>query len=302
MNIIGAGLAGLLAGNLFQRAHIFEAGSEDQISHKAVLRFRSGAVGDAVGIEFRPVTVHKGIWFDEMFREPNIQLANFYSQKIIGRVADRSIWNLAPVQRWIAPENIVEQMAERCGSRISWGTPVRENEFDSSTDLISTMPMPQLVAMLPDQFLTAPKFKYAAIKVRRWRIETADTFQTIYFPSPYANLYRATLTGSLLIAEYIEDNGEWQPEQADEEMFRAFGIDPASATPVDHVRQRFGKIAPVDDAWRRNFILQATLKHRVYSLGRFATWRNILLDDVLHDVAVIKRIISGGAYAATRAV
>jgi hypothetical protein len=272
------------------------------VQHKAVLRFRSSAVGDAVGIEFRPVTVHKGIWFNNAFVEPNIQLANYYSQKIIGRIADRSIWNLAPAQRWIAPENIVAQMAERCQGRISWATPVQDSEFDANTDRISTIPMPQLVTLLPDQFLSVPKFNYAAIRVRRWRVLNADAFQTIYFPSPFVNLYRASLTGSLLIAEYIEDNSDWSAEQADEEMFNAFGIDSATVDATDSVRQRYGKIAPIDDAWRRNFILQATLKHRVYSLGRFATWSNILLDDVLHDISVIKRLISGGAYAATRAV
>jgi hypothetical protein len=32
-------------------------------------------------------------------------------------------------------------------------------------------------------------------------------------------------------------------------------------------------------------------------IGRFATWRNILLDDVVDDIAVIKRLMRhGGAY------
>ena len=295
MQIIGAGLAGLLAGNIMQRAKLFEAGPEDQVNHKAVLRFRSSAVGDAIGIEFRPVTVHKGIWFDGKFVQPNIQLANLYSQKVINKIIDRSIWNIEPAQRWIAPNDLVAQMAERCHGRIEWNTNVQQLQPDT----ISTIPMPTLAKLLGVQ--DAPAFQYAGITVRRWRVQDADAFQTIYFPSTATNLYRATLTGSLLVAEYVTDNSDWRPEQADEEMWEAFGLLAGYAAPLDTTQQRFGKIAPVDEAWRRQFILHATLRHRVYSLGRFATWRNLLLDDALRDIAVIKRLITGGAYAAVRA-
>jgi hypothetical protein len=294
MRIIGAGLAGLLAGNLFQRATLYESGPEEQISHRAVLRFRSSAVGDAVGVEFRPVTVYKGIWNGNTFAAPNIELANLYSQKVIGRLADRSIWNVDPAQRWIAPENLVEQMAERCRGRIHWNTQLTEIT-DTKQETISTIPLPAAARMLNARDM--PQFEFAPIIVRRWRIVNADVFQTIYFPSPSTNLYRATITGSLLVAEFIND----AQQEDEEEMFAAFGISD-SIDSIDSHRQRFGKIVPINDAWRRQFILHATLQHRIYSLGRFATWRNILLDDVLHDVAVIKRLIAGGAYAATRQI
>ena len=55
--IVGAGLAGLIAGSIFPRAQLFEAGDESQSIHKAVLRFRTSAVGDATGVEFKKVNV-----------------------------------------------------------------------------------------------------------------------------------------------------------------------------------------------------------------------------------------------------
>jgi hypothetical protein len=297
MIIIGAGLAGLLAGNVFQRAAIFEAGPSSQVLHKAVLRFRSPAVGNAAGIDFRKVLVHKGIWVDGEFVKPSIQLANSYSKKVINRLADRSIWKQEPVERFIAPEDLVTQLAERCGNRIEWNTPVtRELLFDHEQS-ISTMPMPLLAAMLydePGQNFTMPEFNYAPIAVKRWRVKGADVFQTIYYPESIMPVYRASITGDLLVAEFMG-----QPNTScEDEIFGSFGIDESDVDLVDNTKQKFGKIAPIDEHWRKQFILNSSTQHGVYSVGRFATWRNILLDDVLQDLAVVKRLASGGNYEA----
>lgn len=292
MIIIGAGLAGLMAGNVFQRAAIFEAGPANQMLHKAVLRFRTPAVGNAAGIDFRKVLVHKGIWVDGEFVQPNIQLANSYSKKVINRLADRSIWKQEPVERYIAPEDLVMQLAERCGNRIEWSTPVTEEIFSEGEQIISTMPMPVLADMLGvDQ---APEFNYAPITVKRWRVKDADVFQTVYFPEPIMPVYRASITGDLLVAEFIDV----PTTSCEDEIFGAFGLTSFDVTSVDRASQKFGKIAPIDEHWRKQFILNASIKHNVYSVGRFATWRNVLLDDVLQDLAVVKRLVSGGNYEA----
>lgn len=287
MKIIGAGLAGLLAANVFQRAKVFEAGSEDQVNHKAVLRFRTDAVGAACGIEFRKVRVHKGLWMNGSFRSPSIQLANLYSQKVVGRLADRSVWHLDPVDRFIAPEDLVAQMAERCGNRIEWGCQVEEvgNEKEPT---ISTIPMNVLARMLRCE--SPPEFSYEPIKVRRWHIPGADVFQTVYFPDPETNLYRASITGSLLIAEYMDEADNY-------DLFSPFGLTQAQCVELDSVKQRYGKIAPIDERWRRNFILNASVQHNIYSVGRFATWRNLILDSVLHDIHVVKKLVAGDRYS-----
>ncbi len=295
--IIGAGLAGLLAGNIFRDAQIFEAGPETQISHKAVLRFRTPAVGNVVGIDFKNVTVNKGIYCDGEYVQPSILMANLYSKKVINRLADRSIWKQEPVERFIAPENLIEQLAGRCKGRLNWNAAIYNPDF-SGEPTISTIPMPALARMLASgtEQDSIPQFQYAPISVQRWRIPGAAVFQTIYFPDPCISLYRASITGDLLIAEFMNT-----PDlESVPEMLDAFGLDAQDVIALDNTKQRYGKIAPIEESWRRNFILQTTLKHNIFSVGRFATWRNILLDDVLHDLQVVKRLISGGMYDSAR--
>lgn len=292
MKIYGAGIAGLLAGCIFQNARIYESLPAGSVQHKALLRFRSSAVGDAVGIDFRCVRVHKGIRFGEKFVEPTIQLANWYSQKVVGRIADRSIWNLEPVDRFIAPEDFIEQLAERCNGRIHWNYEVAGEEFLSDDEpAISTLPMSVVARWAA---ASQPSFVHAPIKVKRWRVPGADVFQTIYFPHPSHGLYRASITGNLLIAEYIESKPDF--DNIDRDMFSAFGLGACDVEPLEGASQRFGKIAPIDDAWRKRFIFELTSKHNVYSLGRFGTWRNILLDDVIKDIAVLKKLMNSSIY------
>jgi len=293
--IYGAGIAGLLAGCMFQTAKIFEAGSEGQSQHKAVLRFRSSAVGDAVGIDFRKVRVHKGVWFDGAFVDPSIMLSNFYSKKVIGRLADRSIWNLEPVDRFIAPEDFIGQLAERCAGRIEWNHPITAEEaMESQEPVISTLPM-SLMAKFVDQYtpIITPEFGFAPITVRRWRIPNADVFQTVYFPSPETSLYRVSITGNLMIAEYAGEADDYY-------FWDAFGMHSTDCEPIDKVKQGFGKIAKIDEAWRKRFIFDLSQNRNIFSLGRFGTWRNLLLDDVLQDIAVLKKLMNTTSYERIR--
>lgn len=304
MEIYGAGIAGLIAGCMFQTATIFEAGSEGQAQHKAVLRFRTSAVGDAVGIEFRKVRVHKGLWLDGEFVGPSIQVANWYSKKVIGRLADRSIWNLDPVDRFIAPEDFIAQLADRCRGRIVWDHPVTAQQIAFSqigTPVITTLPMSAMFNLIseadPDltymDSLPVPSFSYAPIVVRRWRIPNADVFQTVYFPSTDTSLYRVSITGDLLIAEYVEKEDDYY-------FWDALGIAPADVESIETTKQRFGKIAKIDELWRKRFIFELSHRYGIFSLGRFGTWRNLLMDDVLKDIGVIKKLINTSSYERSR--
>lgn len=290
MKIYGAGIAGLLAGSIFQNARIYEAGSEGTVQHKAVLRFRSSSVGDAVGIDFRKVRVHKGLYSDGKFVRPSIMLANMYSKKVIGRLADRSIWNLDPVDRYIAPEDFIGQLAERCAGRVTWNHTLTADEILGTTEqAISTLPMSLMAKFVGAN--DAPEFSYEKIVVKRWRIPNADVFQTIYFPDAWTNLYRASITGDLLIAEFIdeEDDDDWA-------MLDAFGLSLNDVIPIEKVSQRYGKIAKINDEWRKKFIYELSAKHNIFSLGRFGTWKNILMDDALKDIQVIKKLMNSSIY------
>ena len=298
--IVGAGLAGLIAAHAWPQAPILEAASAPRPGHRALLRFRSEAVANLTGIEFRRVRVRKGIWAEGRFAAPAICWANQYAQKVVGRLAgERSIWNVEAVDRFVAPETFYEQLIEAVGHRVSWETPAVFNpspvEGEHRPLLISTAPLPVVLSAVGIQ---APcEFPRAPIRVTRWRVPGADVFQTVYFPERSLSVYRASITGETLIVESV-----MEPDEVDLlEVERAFGIDLNECELLESVEQKYGKIAPIDDATRKGMLFRLTHEHNIYSLGRFATWRNVLLDDVVEDISVIKRLLtSRTAYDAHR--
>jgi hypothetical protein len=299
--IVGAGLAGLIAAHAWPNARIIEASDKPRDAHKALLRFRSEAVSQLTGIEFRKVCVRKGVWSGERngFVEPSIRMSNLYSSKVLGGrlVGDRSIWSVEAVERFVAPENIYSQLLAAVGSRISWG-----EKFDfkacSSANVVSTAPLHTTARSFGLSFQS--RFERQAISVRRWRISGADLFQTIYFPEPSTPIYRASITGDILIAELQGPAGE----DVLHTLSRAFGIDLRRAESLGEAEQAYGKIAPIDDDERKRLLFELTTQFGVFSLGRFACWRNILLDDVVRDIGVIKRLVksTSQAYDVRRAI
>lgn len=104
-------------------------------------------------------------------------------------------------------------------------------------------------------------------------------------------MYRASITGDLLICEFAgEIVGDWQ-----DDLEKAFSL-PSSYTELDETTQRYGKIAPIDAAQRKQIIYLLTRDHGIYSIGRFATWRNILLDDVVSDAIAVKSLMTASAH------
>lgn len=290
MRIAGAGLAGLIAAHAWPQAPLFEPQSGPRAEHRALLRFRSRKVEQLTGIEFRAVTVRKGIWVRGEFVAPNIRIANMYSQKILGSVqADRSIWSIEPVERYIAPETLYDQLIESVGSRVHWGEACGfENP---SSPIINTAPMPVVLEALG--WGTADpsiQFKRAPIFVRRYRVEGCATHQTIYYPDPALSVYRATITGDLLI---VESTGDYFVMDA---VMEAFGIRPDRLQMLEQASQSYGKIVPLPDESRKALMLRLTQERGIFSLGRFATWRNILLDDVVDDITVIRRLLRVSHY------
>lgn len=295
--IIGAGLSGLIAAHLFPSMPIVEAQPEPQEMHKAVLRFRSDAVSRVTGIDFRQVVVRKGIYYKEEFHQPTINLANLYSQKCLGRVVgERSIWNLDPVQRWIAPEDFYWRMIEQAKARIEWNQKIDFNAFPFESDeVISTIPLPAALSQCGIQHNLT--FDRSPIKVIRFRVVSCDVFQTVYFPEPICPVYRASITGDLLIVEMMDWNdGHGNYDEWHEDVCRAFGIMEHDLEQLDEVKQQYGKIAPVDDVARKHLIGKLSIDHNIFSLGRFATWKNLLLDDVVQDCGKIKQLINASSY------
>lgn len=297
--IIGAGLAGLVAANAWPAAQIIEAAQEPRALHKALLRFRSDSVANLTGIEFRKVLVSKGIFSQGCFVGPNIRLGNRYTKKVTGRLSgDRSILDIAPVVRYIAPDTFYEQLVTAAQLRIFWNT--KADFAKIRNPHISTAPLPVVLNELGIQ--TDLQFERAPITVVRCRVRGADVFQTIYFPDDETPMYRASITGETLIIEAMTTDvaaKEWLP-RALVLVGRAFGADDVQV--METVQQQYGKIVPISDSERKNILFKLTQERGIYSLGRFATWRNILLDDVVKDAYAIKKMMNSQPYDVMRSI
>ena len=297
--IVGAGFTGLLAAHAWPNAKILEAAASPQGTHKALMRFRTDAVSSLTGIPFRKVHVKKGIFSNGEFTQPNVKVANQYAQKVIGKVVDRSIWDISPADRYVAPPDFYEQLVDAVGDRIEWG-----HRFDPALEwecpVINTAPLSIILKQLRVPF--ASDFRRAPVRVRRWRVPNADVYQTVYFPDPDTPIYRASITGDLLIVEESV-NGYDKPESMPlYYVGAAFGLDTNALEPLDDTQQQFGKVDSLPARQRKDILFALTQTYNLYSLGRFATWRNILLDDVVQDIHVIKRLLkSGTAYDARKA-
>jgi hypothetical protein len=290
--IIGAGLAGLVAGFEFPGVPILEAAPRGAAPHRALLRFRTDVVSRITGVPFRRVSVRKGVWSQGAFRSPNIQLANLYARKCLDRIAgDRSIWNIDEVIRYVAPESFIEQITEQMASRITYDHPF---DFGGWADgwspaegrIISTAPLSAALSALNEPPTLLPQLARAPIWTRRYRVHGADVHQTVYFPDHSLATYRASITGDLLIIELRA--GEFSEDHELGEVTHAMGLHPESIELIDAGHQRYGKIVPLPDDERRHWLSRLTIEAGIYSLGRFATWRNVLLDDVVNDAVVIR--------------
>lgn len=298
--IVGGGLAGLIAAHAWPSAPVFEAAPKPTATHRALLRFRTDAVSTLTGVEFRKVRVRKGIFYKGEFVAPNIQLANMYARKCTGRLSgDRSIWNIDPVDRFVAPDDLYERLVDQVGDRIRW-----DYKFDFAfrrevagsaqrSPIVSTAPLPLVAAQLKID-AAGQTFNRSGIIVQRFHIPGADTFQTVYFPSFDTDVYRASITGSTLIVESIGvPSNAYIPGSVE----AAFGLERSgNIVEQERVGQSFGKIVDIDPSVRKRLLFELTTKHGIYSLGRFATWRNILLDDVVGDIATVKRLLAADTH------
>ena len=300
MKIIGAGLAGLLSAHMLPEARVHEACEELKRGHFAVLRHRSNNISAATGVPFKEIKVVKSIWkavnnvWQGEHAKPDIQLCNLYARKVAGMVCDRSIWTADGVaKRWLAPDNFINKMAGPIMDRIEFSSKV-DSDFLKRQDepIISTMPMPVLAKMLG---IKMPNIRNDStpITVKRFKVPANNIYQTIYFPDPNNPVYRATLHEDLLIVEGVKDKYDidWR-----EWVGASFGLEEKTMLPIGVHEQKYGKITPIDDDFRKSFILHVTMKYNIWSVGRFATWRNLLLDDVHDDILKIKEMMSQHKY------
>jgi hypothetical protein len=296
VSIIGAGMAGLLAGAMFrQEATVYEAAKSLPNNHHALLRFRSDDIAQHLNIPFQPVEVVKIV---KPWRNKVADAAG-YSLKSNGRASLRSIKTAEGKvdQRFIAPPDFIEQLHDHC----------HDVRFGQAADLealkvlaekgpvLSTMPMPALMKLLG--YDDKPTFEYRhGMVVRADLYMPSDLCATIYYPDLDIPIIRATLTGELIQVELVDDFNQelWDVSRIMDLVLTDFGLESITYS-AELKRQAFAKIVGIDDRARRRFIMHATDEFNIYSIGRYAIWKEgLLLDDVFHDVRKIQAMLRSG--------
>lgn len=284
-------MAGLLAANMLRRHRpfILERQSSLPNNHHAVLRFRDEGVSQQLHIPFRAVRVFKSC--DES--DP-VKAMLRYSHKVLGRYEARSLINLEPSTRYIAPPDLISRMAEAL--EIHYGQKIgRKADLDPVLGpRISTIPMYALMDILeypgerPD-FQSEPGWTVTGV------IPDCDVFVTRYVTDPTTPHYRVSITGDKFIIEGTGDppSGALAASRLGDTLSELGVRYDTLLRDADLHRSPYAKIAELSAEDRRkadDFMLWATLNHNIYSLGRFATWRrHLLLDHLVNDILKIER-------------
>jgi hypothetical protein len=296
IEIVGAGMAGLLAANMLKRHNpvVFESQASLPNNHSAVLRFGSNLVGDVIGVPFKKVSMIKTYlpWRNKV--ADCLQ----YSYKCAGvHRSDRSITREAfSEERWISPPTLISTMAEGIdiNYEYKWSKP--------KGPTISTLPMPILAKLLGYEF-PEETFKYVHGANLKAQVKNCDAYMSLYVPDPKYSFNRVSITGDELIAEYAFKSF---PKLELKEIDRFSEMSTIRILLGVYFRedsciikeQKYAKIQPIDERLRRDFLVWATDKHNIFSLGRFATWRpGLLLDSLVQDIRLIEKWISTDRYS-----
>lgn len=283
--IIGAGMAGLLAGNMLRNSpwdyEIIERQSSLPHNHSAVLRFRSSIVGDTLGIPFKKVTMVK-----DYQRNNNLVADSLsYALKVSGQIrSDRSILSCPKVEeRFIAPPNLIELMAMDLS--ISYQKTIDDlTIFDKSIPKISTIPMPTLIQALNYDRKIEFEYRHGANIVVE--LPNCDAYVSLYVPSNQYNIRRISITGNEMIIEIDHDCERGNENIYVSTALNFLSLESIPSYTIKEVKhQEYSKILPINEDERKRFMFWATDKYGVFSLGRYATWRpGLLLDDLVKDV------------------
>jgi hypothetical protein len=216
-------------------------------------------------------------------------------------------------ERFIAPPDLIAQLAKDLEINFSRSFSTVDSfqflKLGRGLDgIISTIPMQHMMNIFRIQNI--PEFRFVHGGTLSATVPNCNAHTSLYLPDPGWPFYRVSITGDNFIGEYtlndelnrpMEDK-EFMIEQGFTVLKNLFGIDHLVVQQIEFKTklQKFAKIEPIDDIVRKRFIAELTDKHRIYSLGRFATWRpGLLLDDLVKDVRAIEKwmIKQDGGYS-----
>lgn len=325
--IIGAGLAGSIAYKALSSydPEMYEAKeySEDISDHSAIMRIRNLDVAKYLGCPYKEIWVEKFIKYDgKIYDKCTPNMNNLYSRKLYGSIAERSIMSLGRQKRYLLDFKTIKDNNTHYGMTLramgeSSAAFIKTSDLEGSTtpvDLlemrlnpeeydicISTIPMFTMNRICKSPFDMVP-FKGTTICTTRLKLNIdSEVHQTLYYPDPVWNTYRATLEDDVLIIESLEPLDKIEIDGVVDD----FGIDRGSIDakgPLywdEHRQQAFGKLHSMDDDVRKSMILWLTEKFSVYSFGRYAVWKSLRADDLIDDIEKIKHLIKIGEVSRT---
>lgn len=299
MIIIGGGIAGRMAAGYFDRfsPKVYEAKKDETSNHKAIMRFRDFNIGYLLGTPLEKINVTKAIYSEGHFVEPNPGVLNRYSRKVARGIYPRSIRFIEPAERFVTKEpfhfksvnygqSLIKVEPYRClfcksGNGVSIDNIV---EYDVC---ISTIPLP-VMAKAAGISMEKTKIESYPIYVTRCKIDVpSKVYQTIYFPDLSMSTYRVSLEHQDLVIESLAENIDFEIPV----ICSAFGLFKDNLQDVKKYIQENGKIIEIDDAIRKRVLMELTEKYHIYSIGRYATWRNITSDVLIGDLDKISSMM-----------
>ncbi len=299
ITVLGAGLAGIVAHGAFASyaPQIYDARPQGQTGlsqHHAVMRLRDPNLGAVMGCDMEEIQVTKEIFSNgSLHREATIADNNLYSRKVSGIISHRSLNSLGQVRRYLL-KGQVSAPGIFFSHKLKAILPNRKLVFDNNSQTvevsydvcISTLPMPYVLSILGQDL--GVEFSSYDIYIAKGKLNfDSAVHQTVYFPEPQFDIYRATLEGQEFIAESMAKIDDAQIEK----VLAIFGLRGEDFGNIDAYEQKQAKMVPVDDALRRMVILELTEKHNIFSLGRYAIWKPIRSDDLPTDINRIKSIL-----------
>ncbi len=305
INIFGAGLAGLIAARMLTDMDplVYEKQESLPNNHSSVLRFRSDEVSTATNIPFAKVRVIKSVHGSVNAVSDAIR----YSRKVTSKLHARSILDLEAVDRWIAPEDFVARIAKT--ARIIYGVDFQAWSHNlikpSKEPIISTIPIPAMMDLFGWDERPSFGARPGWTGVATINPELGSKLHcTLYYPGPEP-FYRASITASRIMVEGVgelsEDPADLQRLQSKcRRALKTFGLSQEDIVGEEFAfrsarYQKIEELSVKDRESVKRFIMWLSKEHEIYSLGRFATWRpKLLLDDIVNDVRVIRKLIESG--------
>lgn len=312
--IIGLGMASLLAKCYFKDAELIVRESELESFkpneyHTAVLRFKSNLISKISGIEMPHVIVRKEI-VNAHNNKMSLDIAaiNAYSLKVNGCLIERSITDADKiVSRYVPRDDFISRLWDNIDKEdiVTVNDDYDLNNFcEKDEAIISTIPLWKWYKELRNDGID---YNIKPIRVVVYKIPNCNLHQTIYFPF-HNGVYRTTIEYNKMIIEVVNDFNDNincisfidEPDRLLFEVCKAFGIfDWSNFKLISDKVYHLGKMNTfnIDDNRRKALILDLTLKKNVYSLGRYATMRNIGMDDIAEDILKIDKLIKIDNYS-----